>query len=438
MKKQITIIGFGRFGKTLYNLLKDDFDVLVFSRKPISDPHIHQTQSTQVAYKNDTILYAVPISAFESVLHAHKPFLNENHILIDVLSVKMHPKRVFEDVLADIKTQALLTHPMFGPDSTKDGFAGLPIVLDKFRTTDETYQFWKNYFTDKKLSVIEMTAEDHDKHAADSQGLTHFIGRLLDDFGLKPSPIDTLGTQKLLEVREQTVNDTWELFSDLQHYNPFTKAMRHKLGQVYEKLYNKLLPENISHNTLTVGIQGGPGSFNEEAITYYLQRNKITNYKIVYLYTTENVLRELQEGNVDQGILALHNSLGGIVMESIEAMGRYRFSIIEEFAIKIAHALMVKKGVHLKDIDTIMTHPQVLGQCKQTLQQKYPHLKQTSGEGELIDHATVAKFLSEGKLPANIATMGSKVLADLYDLDIIEDNLQDLHENYTSFLLVKR
>ena len=61
-----------------------------------------------------------------------------------------------------------------------------------------------------------------------------------------------------------------------------------------------------------------------------------------------------------------------------------------------------------------------------------------SGEGELIDHALVAQQLSERKLPKNIATMGSKILAELYDLTIVEDNLQDLKENYTSFLLVGR
>ena len=85
-----------------------------------------------------------------------------------------------------------------------------------------------------------------------------------------------------------------------------------------------------------------------------------------------------------------------------------------------------------------MTHPQVLSQCKKTLAEKYPHLKLTSGSKELVDHALVAKRLAEGKLPKNLAVMGSKVLAKIYDLKIIEDNLQDSQENYTSFLLVKR
>ncbi|MBD3350260.1 MAG: hypothetical protein GF364_02125, partial [Candidatus Lokiarchaeota archaeon] len=86
----------------------------------------------------------------------------------------------------------------------------------------------------------------------------------------------------------------------------------------------------------------------------------------------------------------------------------------------------------------IMTHPQVLKQCKSTLAKKYPDLKKISGKEELIDHAKVAKALSKGELGDNIAVMGPKILADIYDFDIIEGNLQDDKENFTSFLLVKR
>lgn len=190
--------------------------------------------------------------------------------------------------------------------------------------------------------------------------------------------------------------------------------------------------------TISIGIQGGKGSFNEEAILYYLNRNAITDYQIEYLHTTKNVLHALEKGDIDRGLFAIHNSAGGIVMESITAMGRYKFTVVEEFAIKISHALLMCKDATLKEITTIMTHPQVLSQCKITLAQKYPHLHQTSGEGELIDHALVAKRLSVGKLPKHIATMGSKILADIYNLSIVEENLQDLQENYTSFLLVER
>lgn len=435
---KVTIIGFGRFGKTLYRLLKDDFDVVVYKRTKQEGDEAFIITDLRKAYESTTIFYAVPIESFEFVISEHKEYIKPDHVLIDVLSVKMHPKHIFEKHLKGAKTQALLTHPMFGPDSSRDGFDGLPIVIDQFTASDKTVHFWKTFFEKKHLSVINLPAEEHDKLAAKSQGLTHFIGRLLEEFGLETTPIDTVGAKKLQEVREQTANDTWDLFTNLQHYNPYTKQMRLKVGDAYDKLYNKLIPKQVSKEYITIGIQGGRGSFNEEAIMYYLKRNDIKNYKIAYLYTSDNVLRELHEGGIDQGQFAIHNSIGGVVTESIQSMAKYKFTILEEYAIKISHTLMIRKDAALKDITTIMSHPQVFAQCKNTLMQKYSHLRLTSGEGELIDHALVAKSLSENKLPKNIATMGSKVLAELYDLHIVEENLQDLQENYTSFLLVKR
>ncbi|MBI4130414.1 hypothetical protein HY468_03800 [Candidatus Roizmanbacteria bacterium] len=189
---------------------------------------------------------------------------------------------------------------------------------------------------------------------------------------------------------------------------------------------------------LVIGIQGGRGSFNEEAVRYYLAKSAITNAAIKYLFTTERVLSELEKGTIDRGQFAIHNSTGGIVWESIQAMGKHRFTVLHEFAIKIAHAVMIRPDVRFEEIDTIMTHPQVLAQCRMNLAHKYPNLKLTSGEGDLIDHAVVAEYLSKKKLSKNIAVMGSKVLADIYDLKIVEDNLQDLAENYTSFLWVKK
>lgn len=435
--QKITIIGYGRFGQTLHRLLKDDFDVLIYSRKPQEGVN-NQTQDLTKAYENQTIFYAVPIAEFASVIDAHKAHFRDEHILIDVLSVKKHPATVFEKALANTEIQALLTHPMFGPDSSKDGFENLPIVMDAFRASDKTYTKWKTYFADKGLQVIEMTADEHDKLAASSQGLTHFIGRLLAEFGMKESAIDTIGARQLIAVKEQTVHDTWDLFTNLQHYNPYTQPMRIKLGEAYDALYNKLIPKQKNSQHITIGIQGGKGSFNEEAIQYYLKRNGITEYKIEYLYTSKRVMQMLHEGEIDQGVMATHNSVGGTVMETIKALAEYKSHIVEDFGIKIAHTLMIRPDANFKEVDTIMAHPQVFAQCKDTLAQKYPHLKLQPGEGELIDHALVAKHLSEKKLDKHIAVMGSKILADIYGLTIVEENLQDSNNNYTSFLLVER
>lgn len=192
-----------------------------------------------------------------------------------------------------------------------------------------------------------------------------------------------------------------------------------------------------NNQIIKIGVQGGEGSFCEQAALCYVKRCEMPSYAIQYLYTSENVLCGISKKTIDLGVVAIHNSTGGLVDETIQAMGQYNFMIAEEFAIKIAHSLMIQKDASLYNITTIMTHPQVLAQCRQTLSNKYPSLIQTSGDGELIDHALVAKRLSTGELPKHIATMGGRILAELYDLKIVEDNLQDLEDNYTSFLVIK-
>lgn len=441
---KLSIIGFGRFGKTIYSLLKDDFDIVLFNRSKINTNNLNLSKNTIITedlnevYKSDTIIYAVPISVFGEIISAHQKYFKPGQLLIDMLSVKIYPSEIFKKHLKNTKTQALLTHPIFGPDSAKNGFDGLTIVVDKFKTSDENYDCWIKYFRDKKLNVVEMSAGEHDKTAAGSHGLTHFIGRLLDDFGLQKSPMDTLGTKKLLEIKEQTCNDSWQLFTDLQQYNPYTKDMRSKLGTSYDKLYNKLIPNQLNPEHITFGIQGGKGSFNEEALLYYLERNEIKNFNIKYLYTTENVLSALHHGEIDRGQFAIHSSVGGIVQESIEAVSKFKFKIIDQFSLKIAPALMIRKDANFEEITTIMTHPQVYTLTKNTLSEKYPQLERDSGKGELIDHSMVAKFMSDKKLPKHIATMGSRVLAEIYDLKLVEENLQDVTDNFTAFLLVGR
>lgn len=195
---------------------------------------------------------------------------------------------------------------------------------------------------------------------------------------------------------------------------------------------------NNHKNQIKIGIQGGIGSFNEQAVNKFINNNDISNYKIVYLYTTENVLNSLQNGEIYLGQFAIHNAIGGMVTESIHAMAKYTFEIVDEFAILISHHLMKRKDVDFIDIDTIMAHDQVLKQCKKTLLKKYSEFKLVTGKGDLIDTANAAKALSEGLISNNIAILGPKILSDIYGFDVVDSNLQDMKKNYTSFLIVKK
>ena len=277
--KSVAVIGFGRFGQLWASILKDEFDVKVHDESANAACKAAELglelQDLRSALTAEVIFYCVPISEFENTLLSHLPFFADlpgSKTLIDVLSVKLHPKDVITRHLPD-GFSAILTHPMFGPDSVKlDGLEGQRIVMDRFKSSNDEFDFWQQFFAKKGLQVIEMTADEHDRLAADSQGVTHFVGRILGEFGFEGTNIDTLGARKLLEIKTQVCNDTWQLFVDLQTYNPHTRAMRVRLSDAQSKIFKQLLPNRIYKDRLVVGIQGGHGSFNEEAARYYLGR----------------------------------------------------------------------------------------------------------------------------------------------------------------------
>jgi prephenate dehydratase len=199
------------------------------------------------------------------------------------------------------------------------------------------------------------------------------------------------------------------------------------------------LPTDIANQldrTLTIGIQGGKGSFNEEAVQHYLKESGVTEANVQYLYTSDNVVDAVVRGEVDYGQCAIYNSVGGYVEETTNALENAPVKIVREFEIKIAHAIMIRPDQDFSKVDTVMCHPQVLAQCKSNLKNKYPHLRQTSGEGEYVDNAKTAEALAQRILPDNTAVMGSKILASIYGLQVVEDNLQDAEQNYTRFIHV--
>lgn len=215
----------------------------------------------------------------------------------------------------------------------------------------------------------------------------------------------------------------------------------HILGSLtdYEKelkARKDLLLKKLNEGTLKIGIQGGKGSFNELALETFFESNPEQPYEVSYLHTTENVLKALDNGEIDRGQFAIKNTLGGEVAESVEAMKKHKFDIICHYDLKVAHTLMMSPMAKIEALDTVVAHPQALKQCKENLK-KFPKLKQFSGQGDLVDPSTWAEKLGKGKIGLNHAILGNKNLAGLNHLKIVQENMQDSDNNFTTFVLVK-
>src|SRR5271157_2969265 len=120
LPKRVAVIGYGRFGRLWASILKEDFTVHVYDADSEAQAAAQAdglAASLEEALDADVIFYCVPISQFEAIVSEHLARPQQgSRTLVDVLSVKLYPKEVFDRLLPD-GYQAMLTHPIFGPDS---------------------------------------------------------------------------------------------------------------------------------------------------------------------------------------------------------------------------------------------------------------------------------------------------------------------------------
>lgn len=185
---------------------------------------------------------------------------------------------------------------------------------------------------------------------------------------------------------------------------------------------------------MKIGLSGARGSFSEEAARAYVRKERLKRASLSYLVSVENVLAELENGAIDIGIFPIENSNGGIVVEAVHAMAKHRFSIRKIFEIDVHHCLLVRQGVTADAVKTIVSHDQALKQCRMYLKRVWPRVKLR----EYADTAKAAEDLANGKLPASAAVVAAKTATDVYGLDVLEESIQDLKFNYTSFIVAVR
>ena len=234
----IGIIGFGRFGKVLANILQKGFAIKAYDPKPIGEFHGVEFTDLESLLKEKVIFVAVPIRHFESLIKEISHHLSEGTTIIDVCSVKAHPTKIMENNLSE-NIGIIATHPMFGPDSFISNNR-LKMMMNNTRDAHDQFNFWRQFFKDQGIDVMEMSPDQHDRMAAKTQGVTHFLGRMLKEYGIRKTTIDTQGFRDLLDLVDQTCNDTWELYTDLQLYNPYTDDMIDKLKLATASLDNRL------------------------------------------------------------------------------------------------------------------------------------------------------------------------------------------------------
>lgn len=236
----VGVFGMGRFGSFWASILSRSFDVRGFDIDPERPaPEGVSLVDLPSLGSCDTVFLCVAIRAMPEALKTLGPHLGPETLVADTCSVKTRPARWMMEYLPP-DTGILATHPMFGPESAKNGLEGLAIMIDPVRCADDRARFWETSFAALGLSVVRMSCEQHDREAAYSQALTHFVGRSLHRVGLPNTEIATRWYQKLHAVSQQCVRDSPALFVDMQHFNPYAEEMRRTVLRAFAETLREL------------------------------------------------------------------------------------------------------------------------------------------------------------------------------------------------------
>lgn len=223
--KSVGLFGMGRFGRLVYEHLRPRGQLRVWTRDARKLAGIPEAASFEDAARADVVLLTVAISAMEETCARLAPLLRPGSVVVDTCSVKVWPVEIMRRHVPE-GVGILATHPLFGPDSGRDGIRGLKIVLCPVRVTPEAYRQIRSFLESLGLVLIEATAQEHDRQAARTQAVFHLLAQALGRLGWGGESMATPGPEAFFRQIGSVQQDTAQLFRDMERLNPFAAEYR--------------------------------------------------------------------------------------------------------------------------------------------------------------------------------------------------------------------
>lgn len=175
-----------------------------------------------------------------------------------------------------------------------------------------------------------------------------------------------------------------------------------------------------------IAYQGVQGAYSEQAC-----RNAYPYYETIACDTFQEAMWMVEQGDADLAMIPLENSTAGRVEEIYRLIPKMALHVIAEHFEPIVHCLLALPDVKIEDLKFVASHPQALAQC-------HNHILELGLKAEAkLDTAGAAKELSESK-DLESSAIASKLAAEIYGLEVLKENFEDIHGNTTRFFILSR
>lgn len=177
---------------------------------------------------------------------------------------------------------------------------------------------------------------------------------------------------------------------------------------------------------MKIAFQGEPGAYGEQAVFNYFG-----DVETLPCESFDAVFDAVTTGACDAGLVPIENSLAGSIHQNYDLFLRHDLHIVGEYFLRVQHCLIALPGVSKADIKKAISHPQALGQCA-------AYLRRLGVKPEAVyDTAGSVKMLKESGA-RDTAAIASRRAAQIYELPILEEGIEDNPENYTRFLAISK
>ncbi len=243
---------------------------------------------------------------------------------------------------------------------------------------------------------------------------------------------------QLLNERAQVVVEVGKLKSktDKPIYAPdrekvvLEKIKKANTGPLPDKCLVAIWREMMSgsfflERPLRIGYLGPGGSFSHTAAM--LKFGQSVEYEP--LTDIASIFDEVSKGHCDLGLVPVENTMGGGVIETLDALIDSDVKVCAEVLMAIHHNLLA--NCSLDEIEVIYSKPEVFAQCRKWL-------SATFKDAQTVAVASTAKAAQMAANEPKAAAIGSRIAAELYGLKVVYENIEDIANNVTRFLIIGR
>lgn len=217
-----------------------------------------------------------------------------------------------------------------------------------------------------------------------------------------------------------------QILNRLKRYSNILNLIQ---GDFVEKLFTEIISENRKFQEKRrklIGFQGEHGAFGEVAARYY-------DSNLVAIPCSEfvDVFEGVKMGYLDLGIVPVENSLGGAITHVNELLIKTDLKVAFAVKLRINHCLLALPESNYREIRVVYSHPQALSQCRDFIDRHNLEAR------PFYDTAGAAKMLAKEK-PEMTGSIASKLSAELYNLEIVKENIEDDSSNFTRFFILAK